>query len=137
MKKTLLYSIVLLLVLLASAVFFLVYQSRLFLSRATLTTSVFSVDNSYVFAAPLKAQANGEEKIRITVFVLNSQGLGVQGRTVILGQNDKLLVDTIQGTTDQQGKAIFDVSTKSPGEYYIEVKVDTTILPQKIQASFY
>lgn len=137
MKKSLLYMLLIILVLIASAAFFLVYQSRLLLSRATLTTSVFSVDNSYVFATPLKAQANGEEKIRVTVFVLNGQGLGVLGRTVELGQNSRLSVETISGTTDQQGKAIFDVSTKSPGQYYIEVKVDTTILPQKIQASFY
>lgn len=125
------------LVLLISAAFFLVYQSRLFLSRATLTTSVFSIDNSYIFAAPLKAQANGQEKVRVTVFVLNNQGLGVLGRTVELGQNNTLLVETISGTTDQQGKAIFDISTQTPGQYYIEVKVDSTILPQKIQVNFY
>lgn len=136
MKKSLLYPLIIVFVLLLSAAFFLIYQTRLFTSRASLTISNFSVDNSYVFATPLQAQANGTEQIRLTIFVLNDQGLGVLGRNVEIGKTENLQIQTISNTTDQQGKAIFDISSNSPGQYYIEVKVDDKILPQKVQIIF-
>jgi len=96
-----------------------------------------SVDNSYVFTNPLKASADGKEKIRVTVFVLNSQGLGVFGKKVTVGIDPRLVVDAIQQNTDSAGKAIFDFSTTSPGEYYLEVSIDELKLPQKARLSFY
>jgi len=89
-----------------------------------------------VFTNPLKAQADGKEKIRVTVFILNSQGLGVLGKSVSIGLDSHLTLDAVQSATDQSGKALFDISTTTPGEYYLEVGVDEFKLPQKTRLTF-
>lgn len=137
MKKTILFLLILVLILLLSVSFFWIYEAKIFVGRAAVSPTSFSVDNSYVFASPLQARANGQEKIRVTVFVLNNRGLGVMGKKVTVGKNENLKIETIQGLTDQLGKAVFDVSSKKVGEYYLEVKVEETVLPQKIRLSFY
>ena len=124
-------------VLISFSFFFGLYEVRFFKSRASVSQASFSVDNSYLFVSPLRAKANGQEKIRITVFVLNSQGLGVLGKEVFLSRDPSLSIDIVQGQTDNFGKAVFDVSSTKAGEYYLEVSVDGQRLPQKAHLSFY
>lgn len=95
-----------------------------------------SLENSYLFASPLYASSGGVEKIRVTVFVLDSQGFGVSGRKVVLGQSPNLVSQTVQNSTDSYGKAVFDVSSMTPGEYLIEVAVDNQNLNQKLHVAF-
>jgi len=137
MKKHLIFLILFLLILVSFSFFFGLYEVRFFKSRASVSQASFSVDNSYLFVSPLRAKANGQEKIRITVFVLNNQGLGVLGKELFLSPNPDLSVDIIQGQTDNFGKAVFDVTSTKPGEYYLEVSVDGQKLPQKAHLSFY
>jgi len=96
-----------------------------------------SVDNSYVFTNPLKAQSDGKDKIRITIFILNGQGLGVLGKNVTMNTNENLKFDVIQQSTDSTGKVLFDVSSTVPGEYYLDVSIDQVKLPQKARLTFY
>jgi hypothetical protein len=137
MKKHLIFLILFLLILVSFSFFFGLYEVRFLKSRASVSQASFSVDNSYLFVSPLRAKANGQEKIRITVFVLNNQGLGVLGKELFLSPNPDLSVDIIQGKTDNFGKAFFDVASTKPGEYYLEVSVDGQKLPQKAHLSFY
>jgi hypothetical protein len=137
MKKHLIFLIIFLLILVSFSFFFGLYEVRFLKSRASVSQASFSVDNSYLFVSPLRAKANGQEKIRITVFVLNNQGLGVLGKELFLSPNPDLSVDIIQGKTDNFGKAFFDVASTKPGEYYLEVSVDGQKLPQKAHLSFY
>jgi hypothetical protein len=137
MKKNLFFLILFLLILVSFSFFFGLYEVRFFKSSASVSQASFSVDNSYLFVSPLRAKANGQEKIRITVFVLNNQGLGVLGKELFLSSNPDLSVDIIQGQTDNFGKAVFDVTSTKPGEYYLEVSVDGQKLPQKARLSFY
>lgn len=94
------------------------------------------VENSYLFASPLLARADGKEKIRVTIFILDSEGLGVWGKPVFLGQDEKLAINTIQAVTDDLGRAIFDLSSTTQGEYFLEARVDQLVLPQKVKISF-
>lgn len=137
MKKNFVFLIVFLLILLFFTFYFGLYEARFYIGRASLSRQSFSIDNSYVFITPLRAKANGIEKIRINVFILNNQGLGVMGKNVFLGVDQKINLEVIQGVTDDYGRAVFDVSSTTPGEYYLEVKVDGKILPQKAHLSFY
>jgi hypothetical protein len=137
MKKHLIFLILFLLILISFSFFFGLYEVRFLKSRASVSQASFSVDNSYLFVSPLRAKANGQEKIRITVFVLNNQGLGVLGKEVFLSRDPSLSVDIIQGQTDGFGKAVFDVTSTKPGEYYLEVSVDGQKLPQKAHLNFY
>lgn len=137
MKKTvlLLSFLFLLLAILSSLVFF--YERRIFIGRARSLDTRFSPDNSYVFGSPLRARANSDEKIRVTVFVLNNQGLGVQGRRVVLQNQPNLAIETVQGLTDEFGKAVFDVEAVKAGEYSGQILVDGQQLPQSVRLSFY
>lgn len=136
MKKTLPFLLLLGVIMIGFTVLFGLYEVKFFNSRASVSSSSFSPDNSYVFVTPLTARANGQEKIRLTVFVLNNQGLGVLGKKVFILPNAALNIETIQGLTDSYGKAYFDISANQPGEYFLEVKADDTALNQKAHLSF-
>ncbi|MDO8609252.1 MAG: Ig-like domain-containing protein [bacterium] len=137
MKKAIFFLVVTFLVLIAFSSFFWLYEVKFKVGRASISAYAFSIDNSYTFITPLRARANGQEKVRISVFILNNQGLGVQGKKVFVGMNTDLNVETIQGLTDSFGKAYFDVSALKPGEYFNEITVDGTPLKQKAHLSFY
>lgn len=95
-----------------------------------------AIENSYMFTSPLKAQADGKEKIRITVIILDSEGWGVAEKQVFLGQDVRLNINPVQPVTDNLGKAIFDVSSATPGEYFLEARVENKVLPQRVRVSF-
>jgi hypothetical protein len=136
MKKNLLFISIFLVILLLFSGFFWLYEAKFFVGRASVTPASFSIENSYIFLTPLRAKADNQEKIRLTVFVLNNQGLGVLGKSVVLGQDPNLKIEGIQIQTDNYGKAIFDIAASKPGDYFLEVKVDGQILPQKAHLSF-
>ncbi|MFC1710368.1 Ig-like domain-containing protein [Patescibacteria group bacterium] len=118
------------------AVYLSRYQTQ-FRGRAyTSSTSEIELANSYLFASPLKAEAGGVERIRITVFILDSQGKGVSGKKVLLGNAAGVVVESIQSTTDDIGRALFDISSTNTGLYLIEASVEGGPLPQKITITF-
>jgi hypothetical protein len=136
MNKTIIFIIFFLLLLISFVVIFGLYEVRFFSSRADVSQASFSIDNSYVFNTPSQARANGQEKIRLTVFILNNQGLGVLGKKIIINTNTFLNIETIQGLTDSYGKAYFDISATKPGEYSLEIKADGTALNKKTYLIF-
>lgn len=116
---------------------FLVTQTTILGSRASNPNSSLPVkDNSYLFASPLQAQGNGEEKIRINVFLLDSRGLGVSQQKVSLSTTPLLTIDPIQPITDDLGKAIFNISSNLPGKYQISAQTNNFNLNQKITVIF-
>ena len=136
MKKYLIGAGLVTFVLLLFSGLFWVYEAKYLIGRASVTVQSFSVDNSYMFVSPLQAKADNTQKIRVTVFILSDQGLGVAGRRVTLLLDPFLTSETSQGITDSFGKAVFDVSSSKVGEYYEQVNVDGKILPQKAHLSF-
>lgn len=137
MKKILFFLFLTLIVVALFSGFFWLYEAKYFSTRASISATSFSVENSYVFVSPLKAPADGKEKIRVTAFVLNNQGLGVLGKKTALGLDTKLNIEAVQALTDNFGKAVFDINSSQPGEYYLEIMVDGTVLPQKAHVTFY
>lgn len=137
MKRKIGFFLTFLFILILFSVFFWLYEAQFFIGRASVSQTSFSVDNSYLFTTPLRAKANGKEKIRITIFLLNNQGMGALGKKIVINQDANLLIDSIQSTTDQYGKAFFDVASNKSGEYFIEVSVDGESLSQKAHLSFY
>lgn len=133
------FLILLLLLLALGAGVFLVSQRTTFFGRAYTpqTSSQVSLDNSYVFASPLVARADGRERIRLTVFILDNQGRGILGKSVSLGRNENLEIITTQSETDNLGRAIFDLSASRVGDYLIEARVDNQPLPQRVRVSFH
>ena len=136
MKKSWLFLIIFLVFLLGFSLFFGLYEVQFFSSRASIKKVSFSIDNSYVFITPLRARANGQEKIRVTVFVLDDQGLGVLGKNVVLEPNQALNIENIQALTDNFGKAYFDVSSEKAGDYFLNVTIDNQNLKQSAHLTF-
>ncbi|MEK7597784.1 MAG: hypothetical protein AAB441_04030 [Patescibacteria group bacterium] len=136
MKRSILFFIILLIVIVSFIGAFGLYEVKFFTSRANVSRGSFSIDNSYIFSTPSQARANGQEKIRLTVFILNNQGLGVMGKKIFIGTDPSLNIETIQGLTDNYGKAYFDISSTKPAEYFLEIKADDTALKSKAHLVF-
>ena len=98
--------------------------------------SSISSENSYVFASPLMAQANGNDRIRINVFVLNSTGLGVKGQTVTLSAPGGITIMPIQSESDQYGKTVFDVTSDQNNSYVITAKVNDKKIGETVTVKF-
>lgn len=109
-----------------------------FFGRAQTPGSQVSIsrENSYVFASPISANSDGKSIIRITVFILNSQGLGVAGQTVELTSTGAVTVGNTQPVTDTFGRATFDVTSTTSGTSTIRAAVGGVTLPQTVSISF-
>ncbi|MGB9706987.1 MAG: Ig-like domain-containing protein [Microgenomates group bacterium] len=141
MRRTILLLVALLILLLSlGGLVFFISQRTTFFGRAYTPrtgSSLVSVENSYLFASPLAARADGQEKIRLTVFLLDSSGRGVAGEAVFLGQDERLNIYPTQPLTDDLGRAFFDISATTPGEYLMEARVGNKVLPQRVKISFF
>ena len=131
-----LFFFLLILLSLGLSVFYIRQRTTFFGRASSINVGEIVLDNSYLFASPLSAQANGKERIRVTVFLLDAQGKGVPGKVVFLGQNESLLIENSQAVSDNLGRAFFDVSSIASADYLIEAKVDNQILPQRVKLNF-
>lgn len=136
MKKQIVFFVLLLAVIVGFITAFGFYEVKFFTGRASVSQASFSIDNSYIFSTPSQARANGQEKIRLTVFILNNQGLGVLGKKIFIGTDPSLNIEAIQGLTDNYGKAYYDISAIKAGEYFLEIRVDDTALKSKARLVF-
>lgn len=135
-NKYLIVILVLSLALIASV--FLVVKTTTFYNRAaTSTNSSVILENSYLFASPLQAKADGKEQIRVTVFLLDGRGLGVANQSVELILPSTITVNSSQKITNETGKAIFDLSSTVSQTTTLTAKNNKIPLPQKIKVNFY
>lgn len=116
----------------------LIPKTVVLFSKATSTSNnSITLENSYLFASPVQAQADGQEKIRISVFLLDGRGLGVSNKTVSLGLPSTITSIQTQPVTDESGKAIFDLLSNTQGNFSISASVNGTQIPQKLKIVFY
>lgn len=114
-----------------------------FFGRAASTSTVtrmggtLSPENSYIFASPLSAPADGSSIVRVTVILLSDTGLGVAGREVSLQSGPGLKISPTQPVTDNFGRAIFDATASSPGDYTLSAGVSGASLPQQVSVVFH
>lgn len=99
-------------------------------------SNVLSVSNSYVFASPVRAKAGGD-LIRVTVFALDSNGLGVFDQKVLLkSSSSNLTINSVQGVTDETGKSFFDIASSDRGTYTLDVFVNDLKIDQRVRITF-
>lgn len=98
--------------------------------------------NSYVFASPVSARIAGD-KIRITTFVLDGQGKGVAGQSVVVDCTDSVLcqgggviITPVQQTTDNLGQSIWEISATGIGKYTLRAVVGSSAIPQTVTVDF-
>ena len=143
-KKSTLLIYILMAVFLLIAVWIFVNLSAgrtTFFGRAA-TSGVADTNNSYVFASPVSARINGD-KIRVTTFVLDGQGKGVAGQSVIvdcvesaLCQNGGVVISPVQQQTDNLGQSIWEIAAAGVGKYVIRATVGSSVIPQTVTIDF-
>lgn len=100
------------------------------------TVNAVSISNSYIFASPVRAKASGD-LIRVTVFLLDDEGMGIFDKKVSLRALDGVLdIKDVQSLTDETGKAMFDVASSVIGTYTLEAFTEKIILPQRIKVIY-
>ncbi|EKE04990.1 MAG: hypothetical protein ACD_19C00426G0012 [uncultured bacterium] len=100
------------------------------------TTSQISISNSYVFASPVRAKANGD-LIRVTVFLLDDEGNGIFDKKVSLKSIEGIVdIKEVQSLTDETGKAIFDVASAIIGAFNLEASTSEKVLPQRVKVTY-
>lgn len=105
-------------------------------ARTPSSQQAISKENSYIFISPISAFADGISIIRVTVFMLSNQGLGVSGQTVKLKTSGPLTVSQVKPVTDDYGRAIFDVTSNNPGNYTLSAGTGDLSLSQTVSISF-
>lgn len=137
MQKAIIGILMFIIILMFFSGLFFFYEARYMSGRASVVNNSIDPDNSYVTYNPLSAKASGDQKIRVTAVVLSPQGLGVSGIAVSLSNpGDALKIEVISGTTDTLGRAFFNISTKTAGEYNIEAKAGGVAVTQKARLLF-
>ena len=114
---------------------FLMRSRIVFFGRAT-TPGQLSLENSYVFASPLVAKADGNEKITISIFILSDQGLGIVSKQVNLYSAPQLNATTVRGETDSRGLALFEVSSSKSGQFKLWATVAEGQVQQTVNVTF-
>lgn len=107
-----------------------------FFSQAGSSAEAYSLDNSLLYASPMTARADGQEKIKVSVFLLSGEGKGVAGKKIILTSQPTLQISEIQTETDSKGQAVFEVFTASAGRYIIQASIEGNVFPQSVTVSF-
>ena len=119
----------------------LIPQVIVYLTQAARPTN-YSLSNSYVFGAPLSAEADGQTKVRVSAFLLNDEGKGVADKQVDLQVVPKAdaagtpQVSQVQPMTDKFGKAVFEVVSSTVGQYVATAVVDGMEIPQTVTLTF-
>ena len=118
----------------------LVYYTRIKTTTdknpSTVSSNItFLSTNSYVFASPIRAKVGGD-LIRVTVFILDDNGYGIENKKVSLKIDSEVTVKNVQELTDDIGKAFFDLGSEVKGTYTVEAFVDDVVLDQKVKVVF-
>jgi len=117
---------------------YLVLRTTIFVKKATNNnTSTIALENSYLFVSPLQAKADGKEKMRLTIFILDGRGMGIANQTVSLSTSSKINIISIQNQTDESGKAVFDLTSDVAGQFNVSAQTGNTTLPQQVKVVFY
>lgn len=93
-----------------------------------------SINKSYVLGGKILARANGKDKCIINVFMLNENSRGVPGKKVLLtGAQDVVAVNDV---TDSFGRAVFEVTSMTEGQFLISASSDGVTLAKELKITF-
>jgi len=106
-------------------------------ARSKVKASDVSIENTYCFASPLKARAASDERIRVTCFLLDSQGIGVSGKTFKVLASGNILIQYQEAVSNSLGKVSADVSSNEIGEYALSFVLDGRVSKQTLTVAFY
>jgi len=94
-----------------------------------------SIGGSYLLGDKMVAVADGKDKAKVNVFVLDNSGKPVSKKLVSLAG-----IETISpvgnGFSDNQGKVSFEMTSTVEGVFPLEASVEGVPLPRKVSVTF-
>lgn len=118
---------------------YLIYEEQEFILQSRATVQEISSDNSLAVTTPTCVIADGEEISRLSVYCLDSRGLGKPDIRVSVAPTSgaqNLQIKAIQGTTDQSGKATFDITSSTEGLFDLTIECDGVVIKTNHRACF-
>ena len=100
------------------------------LSKASMKQTI-SVKESLVLGQKIMAEADGQEKCVVNVFVLDKDGKGIKGKIVQLSGLGELEL-----VTDASGKASFELVSSVAGSYELVASINGTALTKTVKVIF-
>ena len=108
-------------------------QTLVTVSRSALVGRI-SIDDSLVIGQKILARADGEDTCIVNVFLVDVAGKAVPDKTVVLtGMNGRI---TESNTTDNDGKASFEVASVEEGQFEVNASVDGVPIPRGVIVTF-
>lgn len=111
----------------------IVPQMLVSMSKAAPATKV-SLASSYVLGAKMVAEADGVDACVVNVFVLDSSGKGVMGKSVILEGLSG--VKALNSKTNADGKVTFELTSTTEGQFPMTALVEGVALPKQVTVTF-
>jgi len=112
----------------AMSVFGIYYLASRVIPRALITATKASVGvtvslaDSYVIGEKILARADGEDKCKVNVFLMDKEGRSVPGKEIELTGMEGIVTD--KAISDTNGKVSFEMSSNKEGQYDLKARVE-------------
>ena len=102
-------------------------------SKAAPATKI-SIDDSYVLGSKILARADGEDKCKINVFLMDEKRKGVAGKKVeLVGAKNIAVVNDL---TDNNGMASFEIDSDEAGQFELVAVAEGVPLNKGVTVTF-
>lgn len=123
-----------------AGVYYLAWQA---LPRALVTMTkgtpglYVSIKDSYVIGEKILARADGKDKCIVNVFLVDNRGRAVPSKSVVLSGMEGLTeAGGGTATTDNDGKASFELTSTKEGQFRVTAMVEGVPLPGGVTVTF-
>jgi hypothetical protein len=139
-KKNILYSGIGFLVAIAAVIYLgtsVIPKALVTLTKAS-TVQKVSIKNSLLIGQKMVAKADGQEKCVVNVFVLDSDGKGIAGKSVQLSGLGSAKQNGLEldAATDSLGKATFELTSTTAQQYELTASVGGVSLNGTVTVTF-
>lgn len=93
-----------------------------------------SLESSLIIGEKVMAQADGQDMIKVNVFVMDDEGKGIEGKVVEL--TGDLAGLPINSVSQSEGKAAFDVISTSKGQVRLGANIEGIELGKFVTVTF-
>jgi hypothetical protein len=96
-----------------------------------------SLEQSLVLGEKILCKANGEDKCKVNVFVLDGEGKGVDKKRVeLISQVKTIMMEPAQGLTNGDGRVSFEVSSVVEGQAELTAVIEGIGLGKGVRVTF-
>lgn len=139
MKRLFLLFLMILLPLFVIISGYFVLEERTYILRSRATVQEVSTGNSLAVSTPSCVAGDGDEKTRLMIYCLNGRGLGEPNVSTSVRPNGNvqgLQIIPVRATTDETGRAIFDITSNSQGMVEVSIRCGDVLIKENHRLCF-